>query len=316
MPEPLLVLGQPTQRMLDRLAKHFTLERADASDADWLSANGERFAYASLVGHAKIDSAVLDMLPNLKLLSNYGVGYDSIDAATCADRGILVTHTPGVLNSEVATTAIMLMMACYRELLRDEAHARSGDWERQGAAPLTRSIDNRKVGIVGMGRIGQELARKLAVFDAEILYHGRTDKNLPYRFCPDLEAMAQEVECLFVITPGGAETRHLVNRPVLEALGPQGTVINVARGTVIDEAAMIDCLQTGALGWAGLDVFEAEPHIPEALRALPNAVLLPHVGSGTVETRQAMGDLVVNNLIDHLTKGTVRTPVPECSGLT
>ena len=219
-----------------------------------------------------------------------------------------------MINAEVANTTLLLMLACYREILRDDAHARSGAWEG-GNAPLTRSPEGAKIGILGMGRIGQEIARRLEIFSPEICYHTRTPKDVPYPHEPNLVEMARKVDCLLVITPGGAATKHLVNREVLEALGPQGTVINVARGSVIDEAAMVACLEEGKLGWAGLDVFEAEPKIPDALKAMPNVVLLPHVGSATVETRGAMGQLVVDNLIDHLTKGTVRTPVPECASL-
>ena len=312
---PLLVFGHPTQQMLARLAEHFEIHTLAEKPEGWLADHGAGIRHATLVGHGRIDGALLDLLPDLQLISNYGVGYDTIDAAECARRGVLVTHTPDVLNAEVATTAILLMMACYRELLRDEAYVRSGRWEAEGSAPLTRSVDGQKVGILGMGRIGQEIARKLAVFDPEISYHTRSPKDVPFRYFDSLVEMAAHVDCLMVITPGGAATHHLVNREVLEALGPQGTVVNVARGTVIDETAMIDCLQSGKLGWAGLDVFEREPHVPEALRALSNVVLLPHVGSGTVETRAAMGNLVVDNLIDHLTLGTVRTPVPECRAL-
>lgn len=312
---PLLVFGHPTQQMLARLSEHFDIHTLADKPEGWLAANGVDFRHATLVGHGRIDGEMLDALPNLQLISNYGVGYDTIDAVECARRRVMVTHTPDVLNAEVATTALMLMMACYRELLRDDAYVRSGRWAGEGAAPLTRSVDGQRIGILGMGRIGQEIARKLAVFDPEISYHTRSPKEVPFRYFDNLVEMAEHVDCLMVITPGGAATHHLVNRPVLEALGPQGTLINVARGTVVDEAALVDCLQKGTLGWAGLDVFEKEPQVPQALCDLPNVVLLPHVGSGTSETRAAMGNLVVDNLIDHLTLGTVRTPVPECRGL-
>lgn len=319
MPERarLLCLGPVNDALRDRLEVHFVLDDLGAIEdpEEWLDANGKEIPYAVMFGHRQVGAALLDKLPYLKLISNYGVGYDTIDAAECARRGILVTHTPDVLNAEVANIAILLMMACYRELLRDDHHVRSGRWERLGGAPLTRSVDGQKVGLLGMGRIGQEIARKLSVFDAEVVYHSRSPKDVPYRHVPDLVDMAREVDTLIVITPGGAATRHLVNKDVLEALGPNGTIVNVARGSVIDETAMIDALESGKLGWAGLDVFENEPHVPKALRAMDNVVLLPHVGSGTVGTRAAMGNLVVDNLIDHLTKGTVRTPVPECQGL-
>ncbi|MEL6914415.1 MAG: 2-hydroxyacid dehydrogenase [Pseudomonadota bacterium] len=307
-----LLYGDVTEAMRAALAPHMTLVPRDGLD---LATEGARFDYVLTNGGLGISRRDMAALPRLALISCYGVGYDAIDAREAARRGVIVTHTPDVLNAEVATTALMLMLACYREILRDEAWARSGDWSARGAAPLTRSADHQRVGLVGMGRIGQEIARKLAPFSPVIHYHSRTRKDVPYTYEANLVEMARKVDCLIVITPGGAETRHLVNEEVLEALGPRGTLINVARGSVVDEAALVDCLATGRLGWAGLDVFEAEPAIPAALRSMANVVLLPHVGSATVETRGAMGQLVVDNLIDHLTRGTVRTPVPESASL-
>lgn len=304
MPD-LLKIGPATDDMLDRLQAQFTVHDTPHTDVTHIFING----------HGSVGTDLLDTLPNLKMIGSYGVGYDHIDARACAERGVIVTHTPDVLNAEVATTALMLMMACYRELRRDDAYLRAGDWETKGNAPLTRSCDNQTVGIVGMGRIGQEIARKMAPFDPTILYHTRTPKNLPFEHCADLVDMAKRADILFVITPGGPATHHLIKQPVLEALGPNGTIVNVARGTVIDEQAMITALQTGKLGWAGLDVFEHEPAVPSALIDLPNVVLLPHVGSGTVETRNAMGKLTVDNILSHANDGTVLTPVPECSGL-
>jgi len=219
------------------------------------------------------------------------------------------------LNAEVASTALMLMLACYRNLLADDAHVRSGDWETNGNAPLSRSADNQVVGIVGLGRIGQAIADKLAPFNATILYHSRSQKMVPYQYYGSLVDMAQAADVLICITPGGEETNKLVNLEVIHALGPKGTLINVSRGSVVDETAMIAALQDGRLGWAGLDVFEQEPKVPEALRALSNVVLLPHVGSASHETRAAMGDLTVDNLLQHSDIGTVISPVPECEDM-
>ncbi|KNG95636.1 2-hydroxyacid dehydrogenase [Pseudaestuariivita atlantica] len=316
MPD-LLVIGDITDAMRDRLAARFTLHHTDGMDDPeaWLDAHGAGIAHVATNGHDGVKPAYMDRLPDLKMISCYGVGYDAIDASGCAERGILVSHTPNVLNAEVASTTLMLMLMCYRNALADEAHARSGAWEREGNAPLSRSADNRRVGILGMGRIGQEIARKLEPFDATILYHSRSPKDVPYEYVSDLKEMAGKVDVLVCITPGGPETRHLVNAEVMEALGPDGLLINVSRGSVVDEAALIDALSTGKLGMAGLDVFEREPHIPDALKALPNVVLLPHVGSATVETRGAMGALVVDNLIHHLDTGGALTPVPECAHL-
>lgn len=314
MPE-LFVIGGITDEMHARLAEKFTIHMAGDMDdpVAWLDAHGAGVAHVATNGHDGVSPAYMERLPDLKMISCYGVGYDAIDTGLCNDRGIVLTHTPNVLNAEVASTALMLMLMCYRNALHDEAHARSGAWEREGNAPLSRSADNRTVGILGMGRIGQEIARKLSVLDPTILYHTRSPKDVAYEYVDDLTEMARRSDVLICITPGGASTNKLVNAEVLEALGPEGLLINVARGSVVDEAALIAALESGKLGMAGLDVFEAEPHIPEALKAMPNVVLLPHVGSATVETRAAMGALVVDNLLRHLEDGGALSPVPECA---
>lgn len=311
MPD-LLLIGGATDTMMSRLQAAFTVHKWADLDMDWLTGNGTKITHVATNGHDGVKPEIMAALPNLKLISCYGVGYDAINAQEAVRRGIMVTHTPNVLNEEVATTAVMLMLACHRELLRDDGYVRSGEWEAKGNAPLTRSADNQTVGILGLGRIGQAIADKLGPWKPTILYHTRSKKDVPYTYCADLVEMAKASDVLICITPGGAGTRHLVNAKVLEALGPQGTLINVARGSVVDEAALIDALEAGKLGWAGLDVFEAEPHVPEALRKMSNVVLLPHVGSATVETRAAMGKLTVDNLLQHLEDGTVLTPVPEC----
>ncbi|MFK7876560.1 MAG: 2-hydroxyacid dehydrogenase [Paracoccaceae bacterium] len=314
MTDPVLLIGDVTAPMRTRLGEHFELHfREEIEDLTaWLADTGPHVRQVLTNGHYGVPPEILDHLPNLKMVSCYGVGYDNIDTTTCVSRGIVVSHTPDVLNAEVATTAIMLMMACYREILHDDAWARSGDWARKGNAPLTRSVDNQTIGILGMGRIGQEIARKLAPWNPEILYHTRTPKDVSFEHVPDLIEMARRSDTLIVITPGGAATRHLVDALVLDALGPKGTLINVSRGTVVDEEALIAAMKAGRLGWAGLDVFEDEPNIPPALAAMSNTVLLPHVGSGTIETRAAMGNLAVENLVQFQKDGTVVTPVPEC----
>ncbi len=309
MPD-LLQIGGITQEMHDRLAPKFTIHKL--SDGDYPA---DAITHIATNGHDGVPADVMAACPNLQMISCYGVGYDAIDTTEAQRREIMVTHTPNVLNAEVATTAVLLWLACYRELLRDDAYVRSGGWEANGNAPLTRSADNQMVGILGLGRIGQAIADKLAPWGATIVYHSRTQKDVPYTYYDDLTKMAADVDTLICITPGGASTNKIVNADVMAALGPQGTLINVARGSVVDEAALIDALQSGKLGWAGLDVFEAEPKVPQALRDMPNTVLLPHVGSATVETRAAMGALTVDNLLQHLADGTVQTPVPECAGL-
>lgn len=318
MPETprLLQLGNVTPRMTARFAAGFDVEAAASDDAlEAALEDGAGIQAIAMIGHWHLDDAVFDRLPDLKIISNYGVGYDTIDAAAAARRGILVSHTPGVLNDEVADTTLMLWLAVSRQLLPSERWARSGAWEREGNFPLTRSIRNRTVGIVGFGRIGQTIAEHAKVFDARILYHARSEKPVDHTYYADLVEMARASDVLIVITPGGPKTRHLINAEVIDALGPDGILINVARGSVVDESALVAALVEGRLGGAGLDVFEEEPKIPDALKILDNVVLLPHVGSGTVETRAAMGDLVCDNLDRWRETGRVVTPVPECRDL-
>ncbi|WP_300032536.1 2-hydroxyacid dehydrogenase [uncultured Roseobacter sp.] len=313
----LFMIGGATPVMMDRLQAKFTVHKASemADPHAWLAEHGASIGYVATNGHDGVRPEYMAAMPNLKAISCYGVGYDAIDTKAAREKGVVVTHTPNVLNAEVATTAVMLMMACYRELLRDDAWVRSGEWEAKGNSPLTRSVDNQTVGILGLGRIGQAIADKLAPFGTTVVYHSRSAKEVPYKYYDNLARMARDVDCMICITPGGPSTNKIVNREVLEALGPNGTLINVSRGSVVDEAEMISALQDGRLGWAGLDVFEAEPHVPEALRALSNVVLLPHVGSATHETRAAMGALTVDNLLQHLEDGTVISPVPECADM-
>ena len=310
----LLVIGEITPRMDARLTPSFTLHYTDRIDdvPAFLAREGHAIAHVLTDGHNGVPRAWMDALPALKLISNYGVGYDAIDVGLAGERGVLVTHTPGVLSDEVATTALMLMLACYRNLLARDAFVRDGSWPEKRHMALSRSADHRRVGILGLGRIGLALARKLEPFHAEISYHNRTRRDVPYRYCPDLEKMAADAEVLFVVTPGGSETHGIVNREVIDALGPDGMLVNVSRGSVVDEPALVAALEEGRLGSAGLDVFADEPNVPAALLAMDNVVLTPHIGSATEETRQAMGDLVVDNLLQHQADGRVISPVPEC----
>ncbi|WP_415922667.1 2-hydroxyacid dehydrogenase [Tateyamaria sp. SN6-1] len=308
MPD-LLQIGGITDDMRTRLEERFTIHKVgDDYPADAIT-------HIVTNGHDGVPGPVLEACKNAKVAASYGVGYDAIDTDACVARGVLVTHTPDVLNEEVATTAIMLMLTSYRNFLSDEAHARSGAWERDGNAPLSRSADGRRVGILGLGRIGLAIADKLKAFGTDIHYHTRSAKDVPYTYHANLVDMAAAVDVIICITPGGPATHHLVNADVLNALGAEGTLINVSRGSVVDEAALVSALQDGRLGYAALDVFEEEPKIPDALKSMSNVVLLPHVGSATHETRAAMGNLVVDNLLSHLDTGRVVTPVPECAHL-
>lgn len=308
MPD-LLQIGGITDAMRERLEAAFTIHKL--SDGDYPA---DAITHVATNGHDGVPADVMAALPNLKMISGYGVGYDAVDTATAVKRGILVSHTPDVLNAEVASTTILLMLASFRNFSAGEAHARSGAWEN-GAAPLSHTADGRKVGILGLGRIGQAIADKLKVFDAEIHYHTRSKKDVPYIYHASLTEMAKAVEVLICITPGGPSTNRIVNTDVMDALGPEGRLINVSRGSVVDEPAMLKALQDGRLGYAALDVFEAEPKIPDAFKTMSNVVLQPHVGSATHETRAAMGALVVDNLLEHLKTGKVLTSVPETAHL-
>ena len=310
----LLVIGEITPQMQARLEPVFTLHSTSRMDdvPGFLAAEGASIPYVLTDGHNGVPRAWMDGLPALKLISNYGVGYDAINVVLSRQRGVMVTHTPGVLSDEVATTALMLMLAAYRNLLAGDSHVRSGGWVRDGNMALSRSADHRRVGILGLGRIGLALAKKLEPFHTEISYHNRSERNVPYCYCPDLVKMAGESDVLFIVTPGGAGTQGLVNREVIDALGPDGMLVNVSRGSVVDEPALVAALAAGRLGSAGLDVFADEPNVPAELIAMDNVVLTPHIGSATIETRRAMGDLVVDNLLQHRADGRVISPVPEC----
>ena len=315
----LLLIGGTTPRTMAAMQENFTVH-VGKDVTDWnrfLDDTGTSIVAVATNGHDGLKPEIMARLPALKVISCYGVGYDAIDAKAAAAAGVIVTHTPNVLNRDVANLAILLMLAVSRRLLHDDAWVRSGKWKSIGNAPLTSSIEGKKVGILGLGRIGETIARKLAAaFDCDISYHSRNAKpGIAYRYYPDLEAMARDVDYLVVITPGGAATNRLVDRKVIDALGPKGTLINVSRGTVVDEKELVDALAQGRLGAAGLDVFEHEPNVPEALFAMDNVVLLPHAGSATEETRRAMGDLMVENLVRMVREGTVSTPVPECAHL-
>jgi len=318
MKPELLFYGSPKPGMMDLLSPKFNITNAKdiSDDATYWEEKATEVVAIVMTGHGNLSDDLMAKLPALKIISSFGVGYDSIDAVSAAKRGIVVSHTPNVLNADVSNTAIMLMLAVSRSLVVDDAYLRAGRWLKDGAAPLRQSMDGRKVGIVGLGRIGLEIGRKLKAFDMDISYHTRSKKNgAAYRYYPNLIEMAKDVDFMVVITPGGAATDKLISRDVMNALGKNGTLINIARGTVVDEAEMVKALQDGRLGGAGLDVYEAEPKVPEALFALDNVVLLPHVGSATIGTRQAMSDLVIENLFSFFDTGKAVAPVPECVDL-
>jgi lactate dehydrogenase-like 2-hydroxyacid dehydrogenase len=243
-------------------------------------------------------------------VANFGVGYDSVDVNAATERGVVVTNTPGVLDDEVADTALALLLMTVRELGQAERYLRAGRWAAEGPYPLTDlTVAGRKLGILGLGRIGEAIARRAEAFGMTVSYHNRSRKDAPYRYHPTLLEMARDVDTLMVVLPSTADTRHLVDAEVLTALGPGGVLINIGRGTVVDEAALVEALKTRSIHGAGLDVYEDEPNVPQELIDLDNAVLLPHVGSASKPTRRAMGQLVVDNLAAWFAEGRALTPV-------
>jgi lactate dehydrogenase-like 2-hydroxyacid dehydrogenase len=265
----------------------------------------------------RIDGPFMSRFPRLEIVSSFGVGYDHIDAAWAGGHGITVTNTPDVLTEEVADTALGLLLCTVREFPQAERYLRSGQW-LQGDYPLSKAtLRDRTVGLVGMGRIGQAIARRLDAMRVPVVYHSRRPApDIPYQHYPNLLDMARQVEVLLVITPGGAQTRNLINAEVLAALGREGILINMARGSVVDEPALIKALQQGTILSAGLDVYAREPHVPAELIAMTNVVLFPHLGSASVTTRQRMDQLVVDNLLAWAAGKPPLTPVAEtpCRG--
>lgn len=265
-------------------------------------------------GHAsrKIDAAFMQQFPKLELISSFGVGYDHIDANWAGQHGTIVTNTPDVLNEEVADTTLGLLLNTVRELPQSERYLRAGKWPAANY-PLTKAtLRDRTVGMLGMGRIGQAIAKRLEAFGVPVVYHSRNpQQGAKYKYYPKLVDMAREVDTLVIIVPGGASTQNMVNKEVLEALGPNGIVINIARGSVVDEKALIDALKHKTIMAAGLDVFAQEPQVPAELIAMDNVVLLPHVGSASVWTRNAMDQRVVDNLLAWVDGKPPISPVPE-----
>ena len=252
----------------------------------------------------------LDRLPGLRAVVNFGVGYDSTDVDEARRRGIVVSNTPDVLTDCVADTAVWLVLDVMRRLAAADRFVRRGEWAAGRVPALTRKVTGARVGIVGLGRIGRAVARRLEGFDCDLAYTGRAEKpDVAYRFVPTVTELARAVDVLVVATAGGDGTRDLVDAEVLDALGADGFLVNVARGSVVDEAALVAALEAGRLGGAGLDVFADEPYVPEALLGRDDVTLLPHIGSGTVETRQAIADLALANVERFLRDGTLVTPV-------
>ncbi len=266
----------------------------------------------AVTGLVQADKAMLSRFPKAEIVSSFGVGYDHIDATYAIDRNIMVTNTPDVLTEEVADVALGLLIATLREFIKADRYLRAGHWMTQNFPLSQGSLRDRTVGMVGMGRIGQAIARRLEASLVPVVYHSRNPaKGVSNKHYPNLLEMAKDVDTLIAITPGGPSTAKIINAEVLKALGPRGVLINVARGSVVDEEALIAALKDGTIMAAGLDVFAQEPNVPAALSAMQNVVLLPHIASASVTTRSAMDQLVVNNLLAWFDGKPPLTPIAE-----
>ncbi len=303
-----------TPHVIAALEERFTLHRLweqDDRDAFLAEVGPDIVGMAVTTLAGRIDASWLDRLPALEIIASFGVGYDNIDADAAAARGVMVTNTPGVLDDEVADLAVGLLLATLRRIPQADRFVRDGRWSA-GTFPLSPTLRGRRVGIVGLGAIGKAIAKRIEAFGVPIAYHGRSRQaGVSYRYFDTPAALAAASDVVIVIVPGNSGTRHLIDAEVLVALGPDGVLVNVARGSVVDEQALVQALQAGRIGGAGLDVFEDEPNVPDALLAMENVVLLPHIGLASVATRAAMGQLVVDNLIAWFDGDPARTPVPE-----
>ncbi|MGH8723303.1 MAG: 2-hydroxyacid dehydrogenase [Burkholderiales bacterium] len=250
-------------------------------------------------GPMAVDGKLMDALPKLEIIANFGVGVDAINLADAKSRKIIVTNTPDVLNDCVADTALALVISTLRKFPQSEVYLRGGNWAARGPYPLTTSLGGKTLGILGLGRIGEAIAKRAITCGMQIRYHNRNRKDVPYHYDPDPVTLAKNSDVLMVVTPGGPETSRLIDEKVLQALGPEGYLVNIARGSIVDEPVLLRYLQEKKIAGAGLDVYADEPHVPPEFFTLDNAVLFPHVGSATVETRKSMGDLQIENLRRH-----------------
>jgi len=309
----ILVLEPMLPSIESALDERFTVHRVGAEPIEHLLERvGDRIRGVVAGRTAWVKAPLMDGLRSLELVARYGAGYERIDAQHAAARGIVVTNTPGVMAPEVADLAMGLLLCAVRQIPQADAYVRARRWGGDGRFPLTATLRGRQVGIVGLGTIGKAVARRCTAFDLDVSYFGRQPQSgQPYRYFDSLVQMASAVDVLFVCASGGAATRHLVNEPVLHALGPQGIVVNVARGSLIDEEALVQALEQGTILTAALDVLEFEPNVPPRLLAMPHVVLTPHVGSGSRHTVEAMGELLVRNIESWFAGQGPLTPVPE-----
>ena len=308
--EDLILTGPTLQSAMDALEAEFRVHRMwEAEDKSAFLDAHKNTRFLAATYHGSLDGAMMDRLPALEIISNFGVGVDGIDLKAARARNIRVTNTPEVLNDAVAELALALMLAVCRRVADADAYIRAGKWPDANYA-LTAELTGKTVGILGLGRIGKEIARRCQAFKMQVVYHGRTQQRFePFPYYDTLVDMARDVDWLVAVVPGDTGTKGLVSREVLEALGPDGAFVNLGRGGLVDEPAMLELLKSGGLGGAGLDVFAEEPKMSEEFWTLPNVVLSPHQGSATTKTRWAMGDLFVRNLIAHRDGNPLITPV-------
>lgn len=312
----ILIPGRLHPHAVARLEETFTVLRADRPAGDAVSSQ-HAAQVRGIAAMTTIDASLIDSLPHLEIVASFGVGYDGVDAKHAATRNVVVTNTPDVLTDEVADTAIGLLINAVRELPKAEKWLRDGRWAAEGPYRLTPgTLRGRRVGIFGMGRIGRAVAKRIEAFGLPISYHNRRPvEGVSYRYFGSLEDLASNVDTLISVAPSTPQTEKAVNATILKALGPTGVFVNIGRGTTVDEDALAAALHDGTIQAAGLDVFYDEPNVPNALLDAPNASLLPHVASATIHTRQAMADLVVDNLIAWFSRREVLTSVPETADL-
>ena len=290
-------------------------DRTHLTEPAAFAALGPRIVGVAGTGESSVPRSLLSQLPNAKVVAVFGVGYDGVDVQAAIEHGIPVTHTPDVLTDDVADLAMGLVLSVGRAIPQADQFVRAGQWPN-GPMALGRRVSGARLGIVGLGRIGKAIALRARAFGMSIAYTARSEKpESGFKFFLTAKELAANVDFLVVITPGGAGTKHLINADVLKALGPSGFLINVARGSVVDEEALIEALQNGTIAGAGLDVFASEPHVPQALWSLPQVVLTPHIASATSQTRQAMADLAFANMLAGVSGQPLISPVPECMAM-
>ena len=304
----LLLLATMRPEIQSQLDARYTVYQHDQLPAGWLEQHASEIDAVLTGGHNGIPTPLLTGLPNLKLVAINGVGYDKVDLEAARSRGVRVTNTPDVLTDDVADLAVGLTIMLLRRLHHAHGHVTGGHWPK-GEMVLARKVSGKRFGILGMGRIGQAVGRRLTAFDGKISYTDKGEKHVPYTFVPDLLALAGGVDVLVVCAAASNSTAKLVNRAVLEALGPDGALVNIARGSIVDEDALVAVLKEGKLGGAALDVFVNEPHVPPELMSMDNVVVTPHIASGTHETRGAMGALMLANLDAFFDGNDLLTPV-------